>query len=409
MSDKSPLFVSALELLAHATELYASGNPKNNKFVILHLANAVELVLKDCLIDHGVSIYKNPKETITIWGAFDELTKLNLEAPEKPIIELLIDDRNTIQHRFGFPNSEAVFYYLEEVVSFFSRFLQEQYKVDLATALDTHLSVENLAILGLVKDNYSHFWKLMDISPEAAIQQAFATVENKIDQILFAYSSNPQSIRRFRPMSNSLILGFLDELANKQYLPKDITSRYRSLEKIRDRVSHGSVLDGETPDWKFELDTAIQILRAIEKARKDGVIAASEPDGSLRHLARLSPALALENAFYTINSEMDRIRLYPSIRSIASGSSLRGTISIILDLLVAAGLLQKGIEQKFDLLFQLRKENSTILSIDSSDWQTAITGAEQILVALNTAKRENLFRKLPMDGDQLQMSGLDQN
>jgi len=29
MSDKSPLFVSALELLAHATELFAQKNEKN--------------------------------------------------------------------------------------------------------------------------------------------------------------------------------------------------------------------------------------------------------------------------------------------------------------------------------------------------------------------------------------------
>lgn len=52
MSDKSPLFVSASELLAHAVELYTEGNERKFKFVILHLA-AVELILKDRLIDSG--------------------------------------------------------------------------------------------------------------------------------------------------------------------------------------------------------------------------------------------------------------------------------------------------------------------------------------------------------------------
>jgi hypothetical protein len=33
MSDKSPLFVSALELLAHATELYSRGRTRNYKFL----------------------------------------------------------------------------------------------------------------------------------------------------------------------------------------------------------------------------------------------------------------------------------------------------------------------------------------------------------------------------------------
>jgi hypothetical protein len=58
MSDKSPLFVSSLELIAHATELFAQKNPKKYKFIILHLANAIELVLKDLVIDQGMSIYK---------------------------------------------------------------------------------------------------------------------------------------------------------------------------------------------------------------------------------------------------------------------------------------------------------------------------------------------------------------
>ena len=67
MSDKSPLFVSSLELIAHATELFAQKNSKKYKFIILHLANAVELILKDCVIDQGLSIYEKPGITITIW------------------------------------------------------------------------------------------------------------------------------------------------------------------------------------------------------------------------------------------------------------------------------------------------------------------------------------------------------
>jgi hypothetical protein len=404
MSDKSPLFVSALELLAHATELYASGNPRNNKFVILHLANAIELVLKDCLIEHGISIYKNPKETITIWGAFDELTKLNIAIPEKPIIELLVDDRNTIQHRFGFPNAEAVFYYLEEVVSFFSRFLQEQYKVEIATALESHLSVENLAILGLVKDNYSHFKKLMDISPEAAIQQAFSTLESKINQTLFAYSDNPQLMRRIRPMSNGLISGFLEELAIKKYLPTDITSRYHSFEDVRNRVTHGAEFDGEKPDWQHELDTAIQILRAIDKAKKDGLI--SESEDNLRQLSKLSPRLALDLSFYVINSEIDRIRMYPNIRSAISNESSRGITYAILHLLANAGLLPKDVGEKYEQISRLRRDDSIELSVESIEWQNAITNAEQIMSAINIAKRENLFRKISADGNQLKMPEL---
>src|SRR5258708_40204626 len=111
MSDKSLLFVSSLELSAHATELFAQKSPKKYKFVILHLANAVELILKDCMIDQGVSIYiPKSNKTLTIWECTDLLDSKGVKLPERPVIELLIDDRNTIQHRFGYPSAEAVYY-----------------------------------------------------------------------------------------------------------------------------------------------------------------------------------------------------------------------------------------------------------------------------------------------------------
>ena len=97
MSDDSPLFVSAIELISHSIEIYTEGDKRKFKFVILHLANAIELILKDCLIDEGVSIYE-PKSsrTINIWMSFEKLDKVAINIPERPIIELLVDDRNTI-------------------------------------------------------------------------------------------------------------------------------------------------------------------------------------------------------------------------------------------------------------------------------------------------------------------------
>jgi hypothetical protein len=48
---------------------------RDRKFVILHLANAVELIFKDLMLDLGLSLYKNPKETVTIKGAIETLSK----------------------------------------------------------------------------------------------------------------------------------------------------------------------------------------------------------------------------------------------------------------------------------------------------------------------------------------------
>ena len=68
MIENSPLFVSSMELIAHSIDLYAESTDKKYKFVILHLANAVELILKDKVVDTGQTIYKdNNKLTIGIW------------------------------------------------------------------------------------------------------------------------------------------------------------------------------------------------------------------------------------------------------------------------------------------------------------------------------------------------------
>ena len=53
MSDSSPLFISSAELLIHSVELFRQVDERKYKFIILHLANAVELILQDRLIDAG--------------------------------------------------------------------------------------------------------------------------------------------------------------------------------------------------------------------------------------------------------------------------------------------------------------------------------------------------------------------
>lgn len=265
MSDKSPLFVSALELLAHATELYASGHTKKYKFVILHLANSVELILKDCLLDNGISIYKNPKETITIWGAFDELDKIKIATPEKPIIELLIDDRNTIQHRFGFPNAEAVFYYLENVVSFFSRFLEHHYEITLYEVLEPHLSRENLALIGLIKDDYNHLRRLFQISPEAAIQQSYSLIEGKLRDLML-----PTEIQTKQEIFTRTVspLWQMKILMKEGFFSSDLIEEFDKLRHARNRAAHMASAEITDVEWKSLLEMAIKILGVLDKVTR---------------------------------------------------------------------------------------------------------------------------------------------
>lgn len=103
------------------------------KFAILHVDQAVELVLKERVRSGGHSIYKNPKETITIWGAYDVLeNKLNCTVPEKPDLELLHEERNNIQHRYSNPSAEDAAFHIEKAVAFLDRFVRDELDIELA-------------------------------------------------------------------------------------------------------------------------------------------------------------------------------------------------------------------------------------------------------------------------------------
>lgn len=104
MAIESPLFQSSMELLGHAITHFNGTSELDRKLVILHLSNSVELLLKDMVLDSGESIYKNPKETITIHGCIELLATKKIAVPFLNKLELLIDERNALQHRFGSPN-----------------------------------------------------------------------------------------------------------------------------------------------------------------------------------------------------------------------------------------------------------------------------------------------------------------
>lgn len=299
MSDKSPLFVSAVELLAHGTELYSQGNERKYKFVILHLANSVELILKDRLVDKGVSIYLQRKpQTIGIWEAFDELQKVAVNIPERPVLELLIDDRNTIQHRFGFPNAETVFYYLEQTVAFFKRFFTEEYNVDIAEVLKLHLSDDDLALIGLAKkkdDMYASLEKLFELSPESAVLQAFNAIDQKYIELTgmpHSYSGRPLMFYQspdFRHLLHTMEL--------EGFLAPDSEINFKFLREMRNRAAHAAHFqnDLDSPDWAKALKVAKDFISGMDKAAQSGKFSKKNADRSVVENAEHAPAEAENN------------------------------------------------------------------------------------------------------------------
>jgi len=133
----SPLLRSAFEVLEHGLwHFFRSDTTTDMKFALLHVDQAIELLLKEKVREAGRSIYKNPKETITIWGAYEILTNdLGCRIPEKPNLELLHEERNNIQHKYANPSPEDAQFHVDHAVKFIKRFLKDELNIDLANYL----------------------------------------------------------------------------------------------------------------------------------------------------------------------------------------------------------------------------------------------------------------------------------
>jgi hypothetical protein len=133
----SPLLRSAFETLEHGLwHFLRSDTTPDMKFALLHVDQAVELLLKERILRGGKSIYKNPKETITIWGAYDIIEKeLNCKIPEKPSLELLHEERNNIQHKYANPSPDDAAFHIEKAMMFVRRFVKDELKLDIADYL----------------------------------------------------------------------------------------------------------------------------------------------------------------------------------------------------------------------------------------------------------------------------------
>jgi hypothetical protein len=136
----SPLLRSAFETLKHGLwHFLRSDTTTDMKFALLHVDQSIELLLKERVRRGGKSIYKNPKETISIWGAYSILKEqLQCTIPEKADLELLHEERNNIQHKFANPSSEDAAFHVECAMKFIKRFCKDE----LAIKIEDYIPAE---------------------------------------------------------------------------------------------------------------------------------------------------------------------------------------------------------------------------------------------------------------------------
>lgn len=271
MALESPLFQSSMELLGHSIDHFVSLEELDRKLVILHLANAVELIFKDIMLDRGVSIYKGPKETVSIHGAIDSLKGMNIPIPCLNKIELLIDERNALQHRYGSPNELTTIYYMDTVMEFFEIILLNIYNQKIEEILPQFTKDSIYASFKLRSPkNDTELERLNNLAklhPLGAMLSAVAYLENTIQEF-FTQLSEEDRIKYRK------IINMMDYRAVEAFgvnIPIELRKDLENVRNKRNVVAHGR---GEVK--KEDVKKAVDTIEKFEKLLKEAQLRVPE-------------------------------------------------------------------------------------------------------------------------------------
>jgi hypothetical protein len=276
-----------MELLSHAVELLEQDDGRKNKFVVLHLSNAVELLLKDIVIDCGESIYEaNSKNTINIWSALKTVEKAGVSLTKRPHIEMLIDDRNLIQHKFGYPTKECVVYYLDIVVETFRECLKGSYDADFDDIAKEYFAESGLLLIGASqKGEFETVKAIAKYDLLSGVATAYSLLEAKVHRLL-AYDTNSRPVMiwhdpRFHAMLKTIDRATIDGQNPNLYFDEirqlrnlavhrqhhDVASRGNAMSQGIDKIEKLMKALDAIPEPQLE---AIRADNTVNPSRKSG-------------------------------------------------------------------------------------------------------------------------------------------
>lgn len=129
------MFKHALESLDHGVKHYLDGSETSRKFALLHIDQAVELLLKERIVNLGKTVYKSDGKTLNFHEACNSLSK-ERDIPERPRLEALHDLRNSVQHKGLVPDLETTRFYVKTAFKFVKRFLHDEFDVSVGNYIE---------------------------------------------------------------------------------------------------------------------------------------------------------------------------------------------------------------------------------------------------------------------------------
>ena len=142
--------------------------------------------------------------------------------------------------------------------------------MDLAETLKPHLTEQQLEMLGLVENEYSYLPKLMKISPQAALVQAYKLIEEKILGFISPYLSTLRNVPDPMFWRKPIFSQFLQDLEQHEYISGGMLSRFQTLRSARNYAAHVTSGDDFTVDWQTVFMTAEELINGLQKAEQEG-------------------------------------------------------------------------------------------------------------------------------------------
>jgi len=238
MPQRSPIMRFALEVFEHALENYVGGGPKKRKMTVLNLAQVVELAAKAVLVEANEPIFEKNRHTISAHEAFQRLAQVwNLaRLPTLARLELLIDERNTIQHRYGPVDDVTLDYHMQTVFDTLDNLLRRGFDAELQQWIKDNVSKDIWQKIRFVRQaedltRTPSAAALNDVSPTVAFIAGFSQFER---EVLARMRSGPTTTGRASSL-DVLLKAFANLAESPQALIKALPEVYR----LRNRVIHG--------------------------------------------------------------------------------------------------------------------------------------------------------------------------
>lgn len=241
MLSNSPILRFALEVLERGLADAVSVRPQDGKMAVLALAQTIELVVKAALVEANIPIYTKENKTIVIHDGLTQLAQhLGIDRlPMHARIQLLVDERNAIQHKYGSVDQVTLDYHLDTVFRFLRDVLATQFDLDLDAWLREETDPETVKKLRFVRPAPSAPQEppvqeeAKELSATIEFISAFVAFETVVRQVLENGGLDASQ------MGSSLDM-VMKALGNVNHPDTELLKSLPRIYKLRNSVIHGA-------------------------------------------------------------------------------------------------------------------------------------------------------------------------